>query len=213
MVGFNRVPRLTITARETSVCSVPIAPHATKAGILTEAVRLFGDQGYQATSMRDIANAVGLLPGSLYAHIDDKEGLLGEIVASGIDRYLAAGESIAAAGGPPDMRLRRLIKAHVEIIAENIPLTQVVFHQWKHLARPRRQEVVEKRRRYEALFTQVLDDGVESGVFSRALNPRVAVLAILGILNWVPEWLSPEANDVGDHVADVVLHGLKTPTR
>jgi AcrR family transcriptional regulator len=193
------------------------APNGTKIGIFNEAVRLFGDQGYPATSMRDIANAVGLLPGSLYAHIDDKEGLLGEIVETGIDRYLAAGEPIAAAAESADVRLRRLINAHVAIIAENIPLTRVVFHQWKYLARPRRQQVVAKRRRYEGLFTQVLDDGLASEVFSRSLNARVAVLAILGILNWVPEWLSPqaagEAAQIGDAVADVVVQGLIASVR
>jgi AcrR family transcriptional regulator len=165
--------------------------------------------------MRDIANAVGLLPGSLYAHIDDKEGLLAEIVGGGIDRYLAAGEPIAAGSEPPDVRLRRLVLAHVEIMAENIPLTRVVFHQWKHLESSRRQRVTEKRRRYEALFSQVLEDGLQNGVFNRSLDPRVAVLAILGILNWIPEWLSSqsadEAREVGDGIADFVLEGLAAP--
>jgi AcrR family transcriptional regulator len=176
---------------------------------------LFGDQGYPATSMRDIASAVGLLPGSLYAHIDDKEGLLAEIVEGGIDRYLAAGEPIAAGSERPDVRLRRLVRAHIEIIAENIPLTRVVFHQWKYLERARRQRVVEKRRRYEALFTQILDDGLQNGVFNRSMEHRVAVLSILGILNWVPEWLASqsadEAREVGDRIADVVLQGLSAP--
>jgi AcrR family transcriptional regulator len=187
---------------------------SSRAGILSEAVRLFGDKGYPGTSMRDIATAVGLLPGSLYAHIEDKEGLLGEIVEEGIDRFLAAGELVVASTEPPADRLRALIKVHVGIIAENVQLTQVVFHQWKYMADARRQVVVEKRRSYEALFALLIDEGVQAGAFRRSSNPRIAVLAILGMLNWVPEWLSPgpeSVDEIGDRLADVVLGGLAAP--
>ena len=54
------------------------------------AMHLFGKQGYTGTSMRDIANAVGVLPGSLYAHIESKEALLVDIVADGIGRFISA---------------------------------------------------------------------------------------------------------------------------
>jgi AcrR family transcriptional regulator len=180
--------------------------------ILSEAARLFANQGYPATSMRDIANAVGLLPGSLYAHIDDKEGLLVEIVEAGIDKFLAVVEPIEASGEPPDRRIRRLIKAHVMVIAENVEQTSVVFHQWKHLSAGRRAAIVGKRNRYEDVFTRMVDEGITAGVFGPTLDLRITVLSILGILNWVPEWFSPEgpetAEDVGERVADLVLMGL-----
>jgi AcrR family transcriptional regulator len=179
---------------------------------LDEAVRLFCVKGYPGTSMRDIADGVGLLPGSLYAHIDDKEGLLVEIVEAGINKFLRAAEPIVASGEAADVRMRRLIRAHVGIIAENVQQTSVVFHEWKHLSEGRRELVVSERNRYESLVTQLVDDGLTEGVFSRALNPRVTVLSILGILNWVPEWLSRDGpkpvDEVADRLADIVLLGL-----
>jgi TetR/AcrR family transcriptional regulator, cholesterol catabolism regulator len=180
--------------------------------ILREAVGLFSRKGYPGTSMRDIADAVGLLPGSLYAHIDDKEGLLVEIVETGIDKFLAAAESVEGEGEPADRRIRGLIEAHIGVIAENALQTSVVFHQWKHLSPVRRAVVVSKRNRYEDLFTSTVEDGIASGVFSEALDPRIAVLSILGILNWVPEWFSANGpdtpEDVSERLADVVLMGL-----
>lgn len=180
--------------------------------IFNEAVRLFGDQGYPGTSMRDIANAVGLLPGSLYAHIQDKEGLLVEIVTSGIDRFLGAAQPIVDSPEPADVRLRELIKAHIGVIAENVQRTAVVFHQWKHLSDGRRAGIVGKRNRYQQLYTRVVDEGIAAGLFSAHLDARITVVSILGILNWVPEWYSPEgprsAEEVGDRVADFVLDGL-----
>jgi AcrR family transcriptional regulator len=181
-------------------------------GILGHAARLFGEQGYPGTSMRDIANAVGLLPGSLYAHIDDKEGLLVEIVETGIDKFLAAAESVEGEGAPADRRIRGLIEAHIGVIAENALQTSVVFHQWKHLSAVRRSVVVSKRNRYEDFFIRTVEDGIASGVFSEALDARIAVLSILGILNWVPEWFSADGpdtpEDVSERLADVVLMGL-----
>jgi TetR/AcrR family transcriptional regulator, cholesterol catabolism regulator len=180
--------------------------------ILREAVRLFSRKGYTGTSMRDIADAVGLLPGSLYAHIDDKEGVLVEIVNQGIDAFLHVGERVVAGPQPPEVRMRALIRAHVDLVAENLERTNVVFHQWKHLSAERRGVVVDKRDRYEALFIGLVDDGIAAGAFNAAISARIAVLSILGILNWLPEWLSPDGPEPVDEVAarvtDIVLFGL-----
>jgi TetR/AcrR family transcriptional regulator, cholesterol catabolism regulator len=186
--------------------SLPIGP---KRGIIDAAVRLFSEQSYPGTSMRDIARAVDLLPGSLYAHIEDKESLLGEIVEAGIDRFVAAAEPIAAMPAPADLRLRRMIVAHVGVIAEDVQLTRVVFHQWKYLGEPRRQLVVDRRRGYEAVFARVVGAGLESGVFRPSVRPDAAVLTILGMLNWAPEWLAAaRIENAGERLADVVLNGL-----
>jgi AcrR family transcriptional regulator len=178
-------------------------------GIIDAAVRLFSEQSYPGTSMRDIARAVDLPPGSLYAHIDDKESLLAEIVEAGIDRFVAAAEPVASTPAPADLRLRRMIVAHVGVIAENIQLTRVVFHQWKYLGEARREVVIDRRRGYEAVFTRVVDAGIESGIFRASVRPHTAVLTILGILNWAPEWLAAtRMENAGERLADVVLDGL-----
>jgi AcrR family transcriptional regulator len=183
--------------------------------ILDAATQLFGASGYTGTTMRDLANAVGVLPGSLYAHIDNKESLLIEIVEDGIDRFLAAVRPIAAKSGPADQRMRDAIKAHVQVVAENPERTLVVFHQWRFLGGRNRTRIVRKRGQYESLFSAIQQDGIDSGIFNAELDPRIAVLTVLGALNWTPEWFSPEgpasAGDVGDRLADALLSGLLAP--
>ena len=180
--------------------------------IMNVAMHLFGKQGFNGTSMRDIANAVGLLPGSLYAHIESKEALLLEIVADGIGRFLAAVEPQVASSGNPLDRLRKMIIAHVEVVADNPERSQVVFHQWRFLSPEYLPEAIERRRRYETCFVEVIEEGVKTGLIRSDLNHRIAVLSILGAMNWTPEWFSPDgrlsAAEVGDLMANTLLGGI-----
>jgi AcrR family transcriptional regulator len=179
--------------------------------ILEVATHLFGEKGYTGTTIRDIASAVGVLPGSLYAHIDSKETLLREIVDVGFDRFLAMATDLESTSAPADVRLRTAIKEHVKAVADSRERTMVVLHQWRFLTGANYDAVVEKRRTYQESFEQIIDDGVESGLFRPDLDRHVAVFAILGALNWVPEWFSPEgpagAEEVGDRLADTLLLG------
>ena len=155
------------------------------------AMHLFGKQGFNGTSMRDIANAVGLLPGSLYAHIDSKEALLLEIVEDGIGCFIAAVEPHELAVRDPVQRLRKMIASHVEVVADNPERSQVVFHQWRFLGDDNLPHAIERRRQYEDHFISTIGEGIKAGRFKSDLNLRITVLTILGALNWTPEWFSP----------------------
>lgn len=196
-----------------------IAPNAEQEGgprgaIMSVAMHLFGKQGFTGTSMRDIANAVGLLPGSLYAHIQSKEALLLSIVSDGIGRFLAAVEPLATMEGSPAERLRKMIVAHVEVVADNPERSQVVFHQWRFLGDGNLPVAVERRRQYESLFISVVQQGIASGEMRSDIDLRIEVRTILGALNWTPEWFSPDgelgAAEVGKHMANTLLRGILT---
>ncbi|MDQ1501288.1 MAG: hypothetical protein QOD57_1678 [Actinomycetota bacterium] len=190
-------------------------PRESAAKIYEVATRLFGDQSYPATSMRDISQAVGILPGSLYSHISGKEALLFSIVESGVTKYLEAVAPVAESPEPADVRLRAAIAAHVTVVAENIQLTLVAFHQWKYLEDANRRRVIDMRNAYEDMFTRIVQDGIDTGVFTTTHDARFSVLAVLGMLNWVPEWFSPNGKasteEVAEALADVVLSGLMSP--
>ena len=95
--------------------------------INSAAIRLFGAMGYNGTTMRDIAQEVGILAGSLYAHIDSKESLLAEIVQTGIEPYLAILRSLDGVALSPTEKLRAAIVTHVKVVAANPERTFVVF--------------------------------------------------------------------------------------
>jgi AcrR family transcriptional regulator len=180
--------------------------------ILEVATQLFGESGYTGTTMREIARAVGVLPGSLYTHIDGKEALLIEIVEGGIDRFIEAVRPLASATGPADQRMRQAIAAHMRVVADNPGRTLVVFHQWRYLTGHNRQLIVRKRREYQDLFSTIVQTGVAEGPFNSELDAHIAVLGILGALNWTPEWFRPDGpapvDVIAQRIADTLLLGL-----
>jgi TetR/AcrR family transcriptional regulator, cholesterol catabolism regulator len=183
----------------------------TKQAILDAATTLLGERDYPATSVRDIARAVGMLPGSLYGFVENKEAILYEIVSRGIDRFVAMVEAVAQDGQPPDVQLRRAIIEHLKLVSQNPGGVLVVFHQWRYLGPENRRNVVAMRHRYEQFFRDTVEAGIADGLFRHDLDVRYAVFSILGALNWLPEWLTkddPEAESLGEKLADVLMGGL-----
>jgi TetR/AcrR family transcriptional regulator, cholesterol catabolism regulator len=176
------------------------------------AIRLFGQKSYSVVGMRDISEAVGILPGSLYVHIRKKEDLLLRIVERGIQNYLDVIQTAATSGLPAPDRLRGAIVAYMRVLAGSLPQTRVAFHQWTYLSPPGQERVIELRRQYENLFLAIVADGIARQEFRAIPNPRIAVLAIIGMLNSATEWFSPDgdlsAEEVGQLLADSALTGL-----
>jgi TetR/AcrR family transcriptional regulator, cholesterol catabolism regulator len=202
-----------VTVKGQDVASVLESVVGPREAIMDAAMHLFGKQGYSGTSMRDIASAVGVLPGSLYAHIASKEALLVDIVEDGINRFLAAVRPHAESQETPAEKLRAMVIAHVAVVADNPERSLVVFHQWRFLGDDNIQAAIGKRRDYEQAFIGVIEEGMKSGAFRSNLNRRIAVLTILGALNWTPEWLSPDGSlspeEVGGVIADTLLIGVR----
>jgi TetR/AcrR family transcriptional regulator, cholesterol catabolism regulator len=176
------------------------------------ALRLFREKGYHATSMQDIAAAVGLYKGSLYHYIGSKEELLVEVFERGMGTLLREVERIAAESGvAPATQLRRVIRAHVCAVAENLDALTVYFHEWRSLAGESMDNVLAQRDRYAGLVSQIVERGVHAGEFHTP-DIRMATLGILGMCNWLCQWYRPDgrlsAPEIAEHFADLVLDGL-----
>jgi AcrR family transcriptional regulator len=115
--------------------------------ILEQAARLFSRRGYHATSMRDIGEATGMLAGSLYAHIASKEELLYEIVMQAAEQFLGGLETVRSSDLGPEEKLRRAIRAHIEVVAGNVDEARVFHHEWKALTGNRLAEARRLRHR------------------------------------------------------------------
>jgi AcrR family transcriptional regulator len=189
-----------------------VRPLTPRESIFASAIQLFGERGYYGTSVRDIAKAVGILPGSLYAHIDSKEALLLEIIEKAVDRFNVAAARVDHENLSAPSALREMIRAHLEMVSDNPELCRIVFHQWRGVSDEHRGLLLDKRARYSGFYRRAIERGIEDGTFRWSLNPKVAVLTILGALNWAPEWFSPNgrasAGEVADQIADGLLNGL-----
>lgn len=183
-----------------------------KEQIYSTARSLFRERGYPATTVRDIAREMNIQAGSLYAHIESKEDVLWEIVNHAADEFLAAAEPIAASDLPAPDKLRSLVRTHVTGLAERLEEATIFLHEWKFLSEERRQSVAERRRRYEELYRQVVEEGIASGDFAPT-DPKIATLLVLSAVNWMPQWYDPEGPlspaEVAGRFSELVLKGLE----
>ena len=188
--------------------------HITPDIIKQVAIRLFSDRGYPVIGMRDLSEAVGILPGSLYAHITSKEKLLLDIVTSGVQNFTEVITPIVESDGPADQRLRQAIKAHMRVLAVTLDQTRVTFHQWHYLTNGNLERMIAVRSEYEALFSRLVAEGIEDGTLLGTSRPKVSTLSIIGVLGSATEWFSPtgsaSADEIGDAIADVLTLGLGT---
>lgn len=182
-----------------------------KEQILAVACRLFSTKGYHATTIRDISEASGILSGSLYAHIKSKEDLLFEITNFGADAFLGSLRPIVNGTGTAEEKLRQGLTAHIRVVADNLEAATVFFHEWKALSKERRTIIQEKRDAYEALWAQILEEGITRGEFNPP-DPKFARLLTLSAANWLYQWYRPEGpmdpEEVADRLAINILAGL-----
>lgn len=175
--------------------------------LLEEATRLFGEQGYHATTMRQIAEATGLLPGSLYTHIRSKEQLLYDIVREAARAFMGGLEAARAASAAPEERFRAALRAHIEVVTEHQDAARVFHHEWHALTGRRRAEIRRLRDRYERGWDEIL-----RGIPGIA-DPRLARLLVLSVANWVYTWYRPRGPMTPDRIAaryaDLLLGGLR----
>lgn len=185
-----------------------------KEQIYRAASMLFSERGYRSTSVRDIARELDLRGGSLYAHISSKEDVLWEIIARVAGSFYAAVRPVAESDGPAGARLRRMIHAHVGVVVNELARAAVFFQDWRHLSEPRKREVLALRDGYEALFRDVIVEGMASGEFA-GRDPRLASIFVLTALNGIPGWFRPNGertpDDIAEELANLMLDGLGRP--
>src|ERR1700716_633291 len=181
------------------------------------ALRLFREKGYHATSMQDIAAAVGLYKGSLYHYIGGKEDLLVQVFERAMGTLLADVERIVADPAlGPSAQLRLIVQAHVACVAQNLDALTVYLHEFRALAGESLAKVRAQRDRYAQLVAEIVGRGVRLGEFETA-DVRIATLGLLGMCNWVCQWYQPDGRlgpaQIGGYFADLVLGGFSVSNR
>jgi AcrR family transcriptional regulator len=159
--------------------------------VLDEAARLFRTQGFEGTTVRDIARAVGMLPGSLYCHFATKEELLTAVYVRGVAQISEAVQSVVARHSDAWDRLEAACVAHLESILRDDDYAQVVIRVRPSDVPAARQNLTDLRNRYEALFIQLIKALPLSGGTDR----RTFRLMLIGALNSSQTWYRPNGRD------------------
>jgi AcrR family transcriptional regulator len=186
---------------------------ARKDQIRDKAQMLFRERGYSATSMRDLAEALGIEAASLYNHISSKEEILQEICFRMADEFFSAIEPIAASALNPKEKLRSALEAHLGVIASNADASGVFLHEWRHMGEPFLSDFKLMRRRYEQIFRKIIEEGICQKVF-REIDPTITTRTLLSATNWTFEShksfgkLSPE--EISEIITTILIEGIIT---
>ncbi|MEQ8183511.1 TetR/AcrR family transcriptional regulator [Marinobacter salarius] len=180
--------------------------------VLSNAARLFREKGFERTSLKEIAEACNMLPGSLYYRYSTKEALLVELMRRGVDLVTAEVESAYASSDDPVERLRLCINAHLRALLVDSDAVYVLLFEWRALGPEAREEIIELRDQYESLWAEILETMIEQGVIRKNVDGRLLRLIGLGALNWVATWFDPSGahslDAIGDLIWQIAMDGV-----
>jgi len=160
--------------------------------ILRTAARLFQEQGYDATSMNDVAAALKLSKGGLYHHFQGKDEILFNLMNDAMDiteqRVIAPVKAIA----DPEERLRTLIRRHIAVVlSERDREITVMLHENHPLSPALRKRINARKKDYVHFLENLIGEVQRSRGSSAKVTPRAAAFALLGMINWIYQWYRP----------------------
>src|SRR5947199_10186285 len=181
-----------------------------KSELTRQAARLFAEKGYHGTSIGDLAEAMGVQKGSLYAHIESKADLLWEVARDGAAAFHAALDAVPD-DLPPAEKIRLALRAHLRVVAEQLDVATVFIREWRYLEGDRREQFVSERRRYEERFRALFQEGRELGDLRTDLDDGTATLLALSAANWAYTWLQPgrDTDELADRFYDLLVNGMR----
>lgn len=183
-----------------------------KQQIEEKATTLFRERGYAATSMRDLAQVLGIEAASLYSHIKSKEEILQKICFRMAKEFFEAWKDVESEQSSAAAKMNKAAIAHVKVITRNTDASAVFFNEWRHLSEPYLGDFLAMRDDYEGRFIQIIKDGVASNEFEN-VDEKFMMLTILSSLNWTHNWYKPGGSltpeEIGVRLSNLVLNGLK----
>jgi AcrR family transcriptional regulator len=183
----------------------------TRDDILEAAAQIFGQKGFHATSMNDIAQAVNLQKASLYHHVTSKQEILVDVLDQALDMLIANMQEVIERPLPPDEKLRESMRVYLKTMLDNRELAAVLLLEHRSLEPELRARHIPRRDHFERLWRDLIQKGCEQGVFS-CVETAIVSRALLGVMNWTITWYRPEgrlsAEEISQRYAELFLSGL-----
>ena len=179
------------------------------------AVTVFSRQGYRATSMNEVAAAVGLSKPTLYHYVRNKDHLLVQIYEEVLDESLRGARAIVDAAPSPLEAVRRLVVERVVYTCRHQDLLKICFEEESELPPELAAPILERRRAFEAVVLGAVDRHLTETGRTLAMAPKAYVNTCLGAANWVYKWYDPAGprtpEELGEEIAAVLLPALGAP--
>jgi AcrR family transcriptional regulator len=179
--------------------------------ILRLAAQLFARQGYQGTSLGDLAQAANIAKATLFHYFSTKEMILFELYVQAMDVALSRVTAISQ-DGDPAVELRQMLREHALVIMENQPLFQIFFGEGAGLEPEHRARVRKQQADYVNLVAERVKMLQREHRVAQDIHPRVAAQSMLGIGSFTYNWYSADGpismDEIAEFAASLVLDGL-----
>ncbi len=184
------------------------------AEIYRTAAQIILRKGYDATSVSDIANALGMTKAGLYHHISGKKELLFDIMIFGLDELdnecVTPAHSIADASE----RLHFIITRHAQLVTRGQGAITILVDEITALTPAQNRKITARKREYFDKLRGTLNELKAEGKL-QDVDPTTAAFSVLGMVNWLSRWFRPDGSltrdEIGEEIAKIVLHGLIRP--
>jgi AcrR family transcriptional regulator len=188
---------------------------ASKKGlILQRAATMFRERGFAASSMRDLAETVGIEAASLYNHIRSKNEILESICFDVANIFNEKIQEIESGRQSNINKIESLLRFHIEQMVDNYENVIVSDREWRHLDEPYRANFQNQRRTYRKRFAAIIEDGIVKGEIRR-IDAATAVLIMLHAINGIESWhrskVKMNADELANNMIRILIDGLRKP--
>ncbi|HEX2834217.1 MAG TPA: TetR/AcrR family transcriptional regulator [Thermoanaerobaculia bacterium] len=181
------------------------------AEVYRTAAKIILQKGYDATSVSDIADALGITKAGLYHYIQGKTELLYEIMKYGLEELAKEVLEPAAAIADPEERLRFVITTHARIVTRGDGAVTILVDEARALTPAQNRHVTKMKRKYVDCLRDTLDELKQQHKL-RDIDTTVAAFSITGAINWLSRWYQPEgklsAEQIARQIADIAFQGV-----
>jgi TetR/AcrR family transcriptional regulator, cholesterol catabolism regulator len=191
-----------------------ISSSSRKEQVIRVAAELFREKGYVASSMRDLAQKLGIEAASLYSHIKSKEEILHTLCFDMAADFMISLEEVEKQNNlTATERLSKGIIGHIQVMARDLTASAVFMNEHRHLSQPSLRDFLLLRINYINRFKKMIEDGMAAGEFKTTIDKKLSVMTLFSSLNWMPMWYNPDAAiepiELGLQLADMLVNGLK----
>jgi TetR/AcrR family transcriptional regulator, cholesterol catabolism regulator len=179
--------------------------------ILQAAAQIFSEKGFHAASMQDIAAAVNLQKASLYHHVSSKQEILLDLLDQALDLLIERLREVDDLPLSPEEKLRQAMICYMGVLTEHRELAWVLITEHRSLDAVLKAKHLPRRKRFEGLWRDLIQKGLEAGVF-RPLEPGLAARSLLGLMNGTLNWYRPDgrltSKEITDNYWDFFMKGM-----
>lgn len=187
-------------------------PNPRKEMILAKAAHLFRKKGYSGTSMRDLAEQVGVEAASLYNHIRSKAELLQEICFRNANHFSTEMDRIIGSGKSAIARIEDVLRFHIRQMVHNYAEVYVSDREWKHLTEPYLSNIRNQRRIHRQRIAALIEEGIREGEI-KPMDAPTAVLIMLHAVSGIESWHRSNEKISGEQLEEnmvmILIDGLR----